>query len=110
MTVCLVLTVFLLTASPAEAQQTGKIPKIGFLGGGVSSALWRESFQREFRKLGYVEGKNIASESRYADVKYDRLPVLADELVRLKVDIIVVPGGNAPTRAAMNTTKTIPNG
>ena len=91
----------------AEAQQPVKIPKIGFLGAGGASASWLESFQREFRKLGYVEGKNIAFESRNADTKYDRLPALADELVRLKVDVIVTPGAN-DTRAAKNATKTIP--
>jgi ABC-type uncharacterized transport system substrate-binding protein len=72
-----------------------------------SSSSWLESFQREFRKLGYVEGKNIAFESRNADTKYDRLPALADELVRLKVDVIITPGAN-DTRAAKNATTTIP--
>jgi putative ABC transport system substrate-binding protein len=92
---------------PAEAQQPVKIPKIGFLGAGGASASWLESFQREFRKLGYVEGKNIAFEFRNADTKYDRLPALADELVRLKVDVIITPGAN-DTRAAKNATRTIP--
>jgi len=91
----------------AQAQQPAKIPKIGFLGAGGASNFWLESFQREFRKLGYVEGKNIAFESRYADTKYDRLPALADELVRLKVDVIITPGAN-DTRAAKNATRTIP--
>ena len=66
-----------------------------------------ESFRREFRELGYVEGKNIAFEFRHADNKLDRLPSLADELVRLKVDVIVTPGAN-DTRAAKNATRTIP--
>jgi len=100
--------VLLLTLSfTAEAQQPAKIPKIGFLGAGGASSSWLESFQREFRKLGYVEGKNIAFESRNADTKYDRLPALADELVRLKVDVIITPGAN-DTRAAKNATTTIP--
>ena len=80
----------------ALAQQPAKIPKIGFLAAGSASASLGglELFQREFRKLGYVEGKNIAFESRYADNKLDRLPALAEELVRLKVDVIVTPGTN----------------
>ena len=96
---------FLLT-NLAEAQQPAKVPKIGYLAAGSASARL-ESFRREFRKLGYVEGKNIAFESRYAENKLDRLPSLADELVRLKVDVIVTPGAN-DTRAAKNATKTIP--
>jgi putative tryptophan/tyrosine transport system substrate-binding protein len=69
----------------AEAQQQAKVPKIGLLslrGSGY------ESFQRELRKLGYIEGKNIVIEFRSADNKLDRLPALADELVRLKVDVL----------------------
>ena len=78
------------------AQQQAKIPKIGYLAAGSASASigGLESFQREFRKLGYAEGKNIAFESRYAENKLDRLPALADELVRLKVDVIITPGAN----------------
>jgi putative tryptophan/tyrosine transport system substrate-binding protein len=72
----------------ALAQQPAKIPKIGYLAAGsASGGRGLESFQREFRKLGYVEGKNIAFESRHAENKLDRLPALADELVRLKVDV-----------------------
>ena len=70
-------------------------------------ALGIELFRREFRKLGYVEGKNITFESRQAENKLDRLPALADELVRLKVDVIITPGAN-DTRAAKNATRTIP--
>ena len=93
----------------AVAQQPAKIPKIGFLAAGSASAshCGIELFLREFRKLGYVEGKNITFVSRFADNKLDRLPALADELVRLKVDVIVTPGSN-DTRAAKNATKTIP--
>ena len=90
-----------------EAQQPIKIPKIGFLGSGPSSRPWHESFKREFRKLGYVDGKNVAFIHRFADTKYDRLPVLADELVRLQVDVIITPGSN-DTGAAKNATNTIP--
>jgi putative tryptophan/tyrosine transport system substrate-binding protein len=102
---CAVL--FALGAS-AEAQQPTKLPKIGFLTAGFGElARWRENLVREFGKLGYVEGRNITFEVRNANTKYDRLPALADELVRLKVDVIVTPGAN-DTRAAKNATKTIP--
>ena len=97
---------FALCGAVAEAQQPAKIPMIGILAAGSVSARL-ESFRREFRNLGYVEGKNIAFESRHADNKLDRLPSLAAELVRLKVAVIVTPGAN-DTRAAKNATKTIP--
>ena len=84
---------------PAQAQGPGKIPKIGFLGAGVVSRPWHESFQREFQKLGYVDGKNVIFIHRFAETNYERLPALADELVRLKVDVIITPGSN-DTRAA----------
>jgi putative tryptophan/tyrosine transport system substrate-binding protein len=100
-------TILLATIFPAEAQQPAKIPKIGFLGGGPASLPWHESFLREFRKLGYVDGKNATFIYRFADTNYDRLHALADELVRLKVDVIITPGSN-DTRAAKNATKTIP--
>jgi putative ABC transport system substrate-binding protein len=94
---------------PAVAQQPAKLPKIGFLSSGFSEGRfgWRESFVREFGKLGYVEGKSVTFEFRNANTQYDRLPALAEELVRLKVDVIVAPGSN-DTRAAKNATKTIP--
>ena len=98
---------FLVAVPVVKAQQPAKIPKIGFLGSGPSSRPWHESFKREFRKLGYVDGKNVIFINRFADTQYDRLPVLADELVRLKVDVIITPGSN-DTGAAKNATKTIP--
>src|SRR5262249_53466134 len=64
-----------------------KVAKIGRLSPGSAPSATIESFLRELRKLGYVEGKNITLESRYADTKLDRLPALADELVSLKVDV-----------------------
>ena len=67
-----------------------------------------EAIRLALRELGYIEGQNIATEYRYAEGKLDRLPELAAELVRLKVDIIVVSGGNGPIQAAKNATKTIP--
>jgi putative ABC transport system substrate-binding protein len=103
----LALCAFLLALSVCvEAQQPAKIPKIGFLGARPAPASGQELW-RELRQLGYVEGKNIAIEFRYAENKLDRLPALADELVRLKVDVLVTPGG-AETLAAKNATRTIP--
>ena len=67
-----------------------------------------EAIRLALRELGYIEGQNIAIEYRYAEGKLDRFPELAAELVRLKVDIIVVAGGDRPIRAAKNATKTIP--
>ena len=94
--------------SSSHAQQQAKLPKIGWLAVRPASAAFAiESFQREFSKLGYVDGKNIVFEYRYAEGKLDRLPALADELVRLKVDLIIAP--NTPAAiAAKNATKSIP--
>ncbi len=91
-----------------EAQSQGKIAKIGWLAvRPASAASVIESFQREFGKLGYVEGKNIVFEYRYAEGKLDRLPALADELVGLKVDVLLTPT-TPGTLAAKNATRTIP--
>jgi ABC-type uncharacterized transport system substrate-binding protein len=104
----LLATVLLATVSLAHAQQQTKLSKIGWLAVRPASAAFAiESFQREFSKLGYVDGKNIVFEYRYAEGNLDRLPALADELVRLKVDVIIAP--NTPAAiAAKNATKTIP--
>jgi putative tryptophan/tyrosine transport system substrate-binding protein len=93
----------------AEAQQPKKVPRIGYLwpGNPTSESGDSEAIRQALRELGYKQGKNIAFEYRYAEGKPDRFPELAAELVRLKVDIIVV-AGNAPIRAAKNATKTIP--
>ena len=93
----------------AEAQQPAKIPRIGYLSSSSASTSpdRREAFRQGLRELGYVEGKNIVIEWRYADGKFDRLPALAAELVRLKVDIIVTAGPQA-TRPAKEATSTIP--
>ena len=93
----------------AAAQQQAKVSKIGWLGAGSVFLPTgpRELFWREFRKFGYVEDKNIATEYRYSDNKLDRLPALADELVRLKVEILVAGGSNVAL-AARDATKTIP--
>jgi ABC-type uncharacterized transport system substrate-binding protein len=94
---------------PARAQQTAKVAKIGLLGArpAGTAAEQRVLVERELRALGYVEGKNIAFEYRYADNKLDRLPALADELVRLKVDVLLTTS-TAEALAAKNATKTIP--
>ena len=104
--VALVVTLAL-GGAVVEAQQTTRIPRIGFLGTSSASFLSAriEIFRQGLSELGYVEGKNIDIEYRFADGKDDRLPELAAELVRLKVDTIVcTPGG----LAAKNATKTIP--
>ena len=74
----------------------------------ASESTRSEGIRLALRELGYIEGQNIAIEYRYAEGKIDRLPELAAELVRLKVDIILTAGGEPPTRAAKNATKTIP--
>jgi putative tryptophan/tyrosine transport system substrate-binding protein len=104
------LTVILLTyVSLAEAQQPKKVPRIGYLGGASPSANAAriEAFRQGLRELGYVEGKNIVIEYRYAEGKLDRVPALVAEVVRLKVDIIVT-GSPTVTRAAKEATVTIP--
>ena len=105
----LAVVAMLLTLSlVAQAQQQSKIPKIGWLGvRPAASDTGRELFGREFRALGYVEGKNIVFEYRSADDKLDRLPALADELVRLKVDVLLASTTPAAV-AAKNATRTIP--
>ena len=99
----------LLPALPAEAQQPTKIPRIGYLTADSPSAISAriEAFRQGLRELGYVEGKNIVIEWRSAEGKLDRLPALAAELVRLKVDVIVTAGPTA-TRPAKEATSTIP--
>ena len=89
----LIAVILVLVGAVAQAQQQAKVPKIGWLGARPAApGPGYELFRRELRELGYVEGKNIAFEYRYADNKLDRLPALADELVRLKVDVLVTPG------------------
>jgi putative tryptophan/tyrosine transport system substrate-binding protein len=107
--VCLLVTFFLVTVSVAEAQQPKNVPRIGYLspGDAGTDSARAEGIRLALRERGYKEGQNIAIEYRYNEGKRDRFPDLAAELVRLKVDIIVV-GGNTPTQAAKNATKTIP--
>src|SRR6266550_6159710 len=95
--------------SPASAQQTGKIFRIGFLDGSTASgsAVLVEAFRQELSKLGWNEGKNLTIEYRFAEQKPERIPELAAELVRLKVDLIVV-SATGPALAAKSATTTIP--
>src|SRR5688500_4769994 len=106
---CLALCALLLALTfPAAAQQPAKIPRIGYLGGAAASNRDRiEALRQGLRELGYVEGKNIVIEWRYAEGKLDLEGANAVELVRLKVDVIVTVGSNA-TRAAKEATATIP--
>ena len=80
---------------PARAQQPKKVPRIGYLSpvDPASDSARAEAIRLALRERGYIEGQNIATEYRYGEGKLDRLPELAAELVRLKVDIIVVAGG-----------------
>jgi len=95
----------------AAAQQTKRIPRIGYLVSGSLTSTREvgqvESFRQGLRELGYFEGQNIAIEYRYADGVEERLPKLAAELVQLSVDVIFVTGTTA-TQAVKNATKTIP--
>jgi putative ABC transport system substrate-binding protein len=94
----------------AEAQQPKKVQVIGYLSptDAATDSARAEGIRLALRELGYIEGQNIAIEYRYAEGKPDRQPELAAELVRLKVNIIVVAAGDVTIRAAKNATKTIP--
>lgn len=104
----LLTPILLATVSVSQAQQPVKMQKVGVLRARlVASGTSLDGLLRELRAMGYVDGKNIVFESRSADNKLDRLPALADELVRLKVDLIVT-AGTVETLAAKNATKAIP--
>ncbi len=98
-----------LLATPllAEAQKAGKVYRIGYLHFRAGPTATDEAFLQGLRDLGWIEGQNIAIEYRWAAGKRDRYPALAEELVRLKVDLIVT-AIRAPTQAAKNATRTIP--
>ena len=102
-----VAMILLALAVKAEAQQTGKIPRVGILFIGSRDQPHLEAFRQGLRERGYTEGKNIVLDYRYAEGKLDRLPSLAAELVQLKVDVIVTTSGNS-AKAASEATKTIP--
>jgi len=103
-----VLIVFALCI-PAEAQQA-KVPRIGYLSptDAARESTCAEVIRLALRERGYIEGQNIAVEYRYTEGKVDGAPELAAELVRLRVDLIVVAGGDSWIRAAKNATTTIP--
>jgi putative ABC transport system substrate-binding protein len=107
--VWLLVIFFVENVSVAQAQQTGKIFRIGFLDNSTASGMvvLVEAFRQELRKLGWIEGKNFTIEYRFAEQKRERLPELAADLVRLKVDLIVVTGTEA-TLAAKRASTTIP--
>src|SRR5215813_5758544 len=104
-----IVTLLLLIGTFAEAQQTGKVARIGFLDNSTASsiAVFLEAFRQELSKLGWIEGTNITIEYRFAEQKPERLSELAAELVRFKVDLIVTSGGTTPL-AAKKATSTIP--
>jgi putative ABC transport system substrate-binding protein len=102
--------VLVMAGAVAEAQQPKKVPLLGYLltGSAASVSASSEGIRLALHGRGYIEGQTIASEYRYAQRNLDRLPELAVELAHLKVDIIVVTGGDPDIRAAKNATKTIP--
>jgi len=108
------LALILATVHFAEAQQPKGVPRIGVLSRGLHPSDSRapsphnfEAFRQGLRELGYIEGKNIIIESRYAEGRFERFPALAEELVRLKVEIIVVDSFTT-ARAVKKVTTTIP--
>jgi ABC-type uncharacterized transport system substrate-binding protein len=106
----LVVVVLLIVAVIAEAQQPKKVPRIGYLSAfdEATESARSEAIRLALRERGYIEGQNIGIDYRHTQGMVDRIPEAAAELVRLKVDIIVVAGGIPWVRAAKNATKTIP--
>ncbi len=106
----LLATVVVTTSPPADAQQPNKVFRLGYIS--VLDAAREsgrvEAIRRALQDLGYVDGQNLKFEFRYTEGKLERAPELAAELVRLKVDIIVVAGGTGPIQMAQKATKTIP--
>src|SRR5215471_12211317 len=93
-----------------QAQQPAKVYRIGFLSVQSSSVFQPQlkAFRQKLHDLGYAEGRNLVIESRWAEGRYERLSAMATELVRLKVDLILTPGGTPPALAAKSATRTIP--
>src|SRR5438093_1477467 len=102
-------SLFLAPCSAVDAQQTKKVPRIGFLDASTpsDSAVIVKTFLQELRKLGWIERKNFTIEYRFAKQKNERLPELAADLVRLKVDLIVI-SETTPALATKSATTTIP--
>src|SRR5262245_54183898 len=106
----LVVVVLLAVGVIAEAQQPAKFPRLGYLSGSdaATDSARAEGIRLALRELGYIEGQNFAIVYRYTEGRRDRVPELAAELVRLKVDIILVSGSGPAVQAAKDVTKTIP--
>src|SRR5262249_1470000 len=105
----IMLTAFILASvHPAHAQQPKRVPRIGYLATRCGAGPGEKAFLQGLQSLGYIEGETIAIEWRFAQEKFDTLPDLASELVRLKVDVIVTYGGYPTVPAAKNATATIP--
>lgn len=104
--VALIVT-FAMCGTMAQAQPKN-FPRIGVLLSGSRSPVWSEAFREALRELGYVEGKNITIEYRNAEGRNERQAKIANELVAMKVDVLVSGGGNDVTQALMSQTKTIP--
>ena len=104
-----ILAILAVPVSP-DAQQPAKVLRIGFLAAGSAAPYGSliEAFRQGLREAGYVEDQSIVIEYRWAEGEYDRLPALAADLVRLKVDVIVTAIGTPPALAAKNVTRTIP--
>jgi putative ABC transport system substrate-binding protein len=109
MTLILWAALIMVSAHPAEAQESKKIPRIGYLSGSSASlsAPRRDAFRQGLRELGYIEGQNIAIEYRYAEGNLDRYPDFVAEMLRLNVDVIL-SGTQQGIHAAQKATKTIP--
>jgi putative ABC transport system substrate-binding protein len=106
---CLVVAALITAASALWAQQPGSVPIVGVLrtSSFVANDPSTEALKRALRELGYVEGQNIKLVRRFAEGQLDRLPQLAQDLVQLKVDVILAPN-HAAVRAAKQATTTIP--
>jgi putative tryptophan/tyrosine transport system substrate-binding protein len=104
------ILVLVVSGAVAHAQQSAKVPRIGYLSplDPDTDAPRSDSLRAALRELGYIEGQSIAIEYRYMEGKQDRFSELAADLVRLKVDLIIAAGGDPAIRAAANATKTIP--
>jgi len=110
-TVFVLATLMSASVHLAEAQQVGKVYRVGYLRfgtGGPTTSPGYMGLRQGLRELGYVEGQNLVLEYRSAERKPERRPKLAAELVRLKVDVIVIPGAQGMIRAAQGATRTIP--
>src|SRR5215472_17687726 len=104
----IMLTALILVSVHAANAQSKKVPRIGYLTTRSGPEASEKAFLQGLQSLGYIEGQTIAIEWRFAQEKFDRLPELARELVRLKVDVIVTSGGYPTVQAVQKATTTIP--